>query len=142
MAGRPGWPRNVSQLHPRGAEKGVTRYTFTILEELRSAVQRSVLRDKWNSLRFSCAGSPDISTPGPERWKRGSWLKKLLEVEQAAVLERTPVSMVWSTTPFYNALKRAEPKDFAVAVVHSHPKGPLAFLRPMTSPSKSSSKSW
>src|SRR2546426_12115542 len=52
--------------------------------------------------------------------------RALIEVSEDAFLERTPVRMVWSTTPFYNALKRAEPKDFAVAVVHSHPKGPLA----------------
>jgi len=40
---------------------------------------------------------------------------------------RSPDGFTWSTTPFFNALKRAEAKGFAVAVFHAHPAGNLSF---------------
>ncbi len=105
----------------------MTRYTLTILEELRAAVQRSVLRDECEYGAILLCGRSTHIDPWTGEMEERFLARQLLEVEEAAFLERTPLRMVWSTTPFYKALKRAEPKDFAVAVVHSHPKGPLAF---------------
>lgn len=105
----------------------MTRYSFTILEEHRAALQKSVLRDDSEYGAILLCGRSRHIDPWTGEFEERFLARQLLEVDESAFLERTPYRMVWSTTPFYNALKRAELKDFAVAVVHSHPKGPLAF---------------
>lgn len=105
----------------------MTRYTFTILEEQRAAVRRSVLRDDSEYGAILLCGRSQHRDPWTGELEERFLARELIEVDEDAFLERTPFRMVWSTTPFYNALKRAEPKDFALAVVHSHPRGPLAF---------------
>ncbi len=105
----------------------MTRYTLTILEEHRAALQRTVLRDTREYGAILLCGRSRQIDPWTGELEERFLARQLLEVEEDAFHERTPFRMVWSTTPFYNALKRAEPKGFAVAVVHSHPRGPLGF---------------
>ena len=42
-------------------------------------------------------------------------------------VERHADRFTWSTTPFYNLLKRVERKNLAIAVYHSHPRNCLMF---------------
>lgn len=105
----------------------MTRYSLTILEEHRAALQKSVLRDDSEYGAILLCGRSRHIDPWTGELEERFLVRELIEVGEDAFLERTPFKMVWSTTPFYNALKRAEPKGLAVAVVHSHPKGPLGF---------------
>lgn len=56
-------------------------------------------------------------------------LREIIEVPVEAYDGRSPGTFTWSTTPFYRALKRAEPEDLGVTVIHSHPPGELAFSK-------------
>jgi molybdopterin/thiamine biosynthesis adenylyltransferase/proteasome lid subunit RPN8/RPN11 len=105
----------------------VTRYTCTILEELRAKVERAVLRDSNESAALLLCGRSQQIDPWTGEVEERFLARQLIEVAESAYHERTPSRFTWSTTPFYNALKRAEPRDFAVAAIHSHPDGPLAF---------------
>jgi molybdopterin/thiamine biosynthesis adenylyltransferase len=105
----------------------VTRYTFTILEEHREALQRSVLRDdKEYGALLVCGRSHHID-PWTGEVEERFLVRELIEVPETDFVDRTPFGMTWSTTPFYNSLKRTESKGYAIAAVHSHPRGPLAF---------------
>jgi molybdopterin/thiamine biosynthesis adenylyltransferase/proteasome lid subunit RPN8/RPN11 len=105
----------------------MTRYTFSILEEHRAALQRSILRDgnEYGALLL-CGRSRQID-PWSGEFEERLLTRELVEIGESAFVERTPFKMTWSTTPFYNALKRVETEGLGVAVVHSHPEGPLAF---------------
>lgn len=105
----------------------MTRYTFSILDEHRVALQRNILRDgrEYGALLI-CGRSRHID-PWTGELEERLLTRELVEVDESAFVERTPFKMTWSTTPFYNVLKRVEADGFGVAVVHSHPDGPLAF---------------
>lgn len=105
----------------------MTRYTLTILEELRAALQASVLRDDREYAAILLCGRSTHIDPWTGEVEERAVARQILKVDASAFLERTQTKMTWSTTPFFNALKQAEPKEFALAVVHSHPNGPLGF---------------
>ncbi len=105
----------------------MTRYTLTILEELRASLQQSVLRDDREYGALLLCGRSQHADPWTGEIEERFLARELIEVEESAFIERTPYKMTWSTAPFYHSLKRAEPKGFAVAAIHSHPRGPLAF---------------
>lgn len=105
----------------------MTRHTLTILEEQRAALARSVLRDRCEYAAILLCGRASLRDPWSGEPEERIIVRELIEIPEEAFSERTPIGMTWSTTPFYNALKRAEPKNFALVVVHSHPDGPLEF---------------
>jgi molybdopterin/thiamine biosynthesis adenylyltransferase/proteasome lid subunit RPN8/RPN11 len=105
----------------------VTRYTLTILEEHRAALQASVLRDDREYGALLLCGRSEHVDPWTGEKEERFLARELIDVQERAFVERTPFKMTWSTAPFYHALKRAEPKGFAIAAIHSHPRGPLAF---------------
>lgn len=105
----------------------MTRYTLTILEEHRAALQASVLRDDREYAALLLCGRSRNIDPWTGEVEERAVVRQLIEVDESAFLERTQIKMTWSTTPFFDALKHAESKEFAVAVVHSHPNGPLRF---------------
>jgi len=105
----------------------MTRYSFTILEEQRAALQRGVLRDANEYAAILICGRSRTVDPWTGEPEERFLVRELIEVDERHFQERTPIGFTWSTTPFYQALKRAEERSFAVAVVHSHPDGPLRF---------------
>ena len=105
----------------------MTRYTLTFLEEHRVALQAILLKDDFENAALLLCGQSRQVDPWTGDEEKRFLIKDIIEVEPTAFLERTPVKLTWSTTPFYNALKRADRCGMAVAVAHSHPSGPLAF---------------
>src|SRR5687767_12995307 len=99
----------------------MTRYTLTILDEQRAALKKSLFRDEREYAALLLCGRSRHADPWTGETEERFLVRELIEVDESAFEERKTDCMTWSTTPFYNALKRAEPKDFAVAVVHSHP---------------------
>jgi molybdopterin/thiamine biosynthesis adenylyltransferase/proteasome lid subunit RPN8/RPN11 len=105
----------------------VTRYTLTLLEEHRAAIQRSLLRDGSERAAILLCGRSRHVDPWTGILEERFLGRSVIEVPDAAYVERSPTHLTWSTTPFYNAIKQAEGKGHAIAVFHSHPNGPLAF---------------
>lgn len=105
----------------------MTRYTLTLLEEHRAAVQRIVLQDDCERGALLLCGRSNHVDPWTGVVEERFLSRRVIDVEDSAYRERSGSHMTWSTTPFYNLLKEAEPRDFAVAIIHSHPRGPLAF---------------
>lgn len=92
-----------------------------LLKEQRDHISRLIFRDENEAAALSLCGRSLTADP----WRGGGHecfvVREIIEVPQSAYERRSPTEFTWSTTPFYNALKRAESKDFAVAVFHSHP---------------------
>lgn len=105
----------------------MTRFTLSILEEHRAALKRSLLRDGREYAALLLCGRSQQINPWTGELEERFLVRELIEVEESAFQQRTPTKLTWSTTPFYRALKQVEGKGFAVAVVHSHPTGPLRF---------------
>jgi len=103
------------------------RYTFTILDEHRSALQNILFRDQNESAALILCGRAKIIDPWTGVTEERFLARDIIEIPESAFTKRTPVGLTWSTTPFYNALKSAEARDFAVAAIHSHPTGLLDF---------------
>lgn len=105
----------------------MTRLSLRILGEQLEQLSALLFRDPNESAALALCGRSRVSDP----WQGGTderfIVREIIEVDQAAYSSRSPDGFVWSTTPFYQALKRAEAKDFAVAVFHSHPLGCLGF---------------
>lgn len=105
----------------------MTRYTVSILEEHRAKLKQTLFRDESEYGALLLCGRSRHIDPWTHEVEERFLVREIIEVDEDAFLERTPTSMTWSTTPFFRALKRAEPKNFALAVAHSHPSGSLAF---------------
>ncbi len=105
----------------------MTRYTLSILEELREATRASVLRDASEYAALLVCGRSRHIDPWTGEAEERFLARQLIDVDPSAFSRRSPTAMEWSTTPFYKSLKLVEPKDFGLAVVHSHPIGPLEF---------------
>ena len=105
----------------------MTRYTFTVLEEQRAALHHSLFRDDSEYAALILCGRSLTVDPWSGQPEERFLAHEVIEVDPSAFLERTPISLTWATTPFFNLLKRAEARNFAVAAIHSHPKGPLRF---------------
>lgn len=105
----------------------MTRYTFTILEEQRLALQRVLFRDDSEYAALILCGRAKVIDPWTGDAEERFLAREIIEVPEDAFTKRTPVGLTWSTTPFYNAVKRAEEKGFAIAAIHSHPAGLLDF---------------
>lgn len=105
----------------------MTRYTLTLLEEHRTAIQRSLLQDKNERAAILICGRSRHVDPWTGVVEERFLGRTVIQVPDSAYSERSPTHITWSTTPFYDAIKQAEPKGYAVAVFHSHPDGPLSF---------------
>jgi len=105
----------------------MNRLTLSLLEEHRATLRRSLFRDDREYGALLLCGRSRHLDPWSHEVEERFLVREVIEVEEEHFLERTRTSMMWSTTPFFNALKRAEAKGMAVAVIHSHPDGPLEF---------------
>ena len=105
----------------------MTRYTFSILEQQRSALQKSIFRDESEYAALLLCGRSQSRDPWTGESEERIVARELIEVPESAFIRWSPTGFTWSTTPFYQAVKRAEAQNMAVAVVHSHPAGYLRF---------------
>ena len=105
----------------------MTRYTLTLLEEHRAAIQRSLLQDGNERAAILICGRSRHVDPWTGVAEERFLGRTVIEVPANAYSERSPSHITWSTAPFYDAIKQAEPRGHGVAVFHSHPNGPLAF---------------
>lgn len=105
----------------------MTRYTFSILEEQRAALQKNIFRDESEYAALILCGRSQSRDPWTGDLEERIIARELIEVPEKVFIERTPTGFTWSTAPFYHAVKRSEAQDLAVAVVHSHPAGFLRF---------------
>lgn len=105
----------------------MTRITFTILEEQRAVLERSIFRDASEYAALLLCGRSRARDPWTGEEEERLVAREIIEVPESAFIKRTPVGFTWSTAPFYQAVKRAEPQNLAVAVIHSHPAGYLRF---------------
>lgn len=105
----------------------MTRYTLSLLEDQHRRLREAVHRDACERAAIVICGRSRQKDPWTGEVEERFVVREIIEIPDAMYSARTPVSMTWSTTPFYRALKAAEPKDFAVGVLHSHPAGPLKF---------------
>lgn len=105
----------------------MSRLTFSILESQREAIKQILFRDNKEYGVLLLCGRSGHFDPWTHEIEERFIVHEIVSVEENAFLSRTETSMTWSTTPFYKLLKRAAAKQMAVAVVHSHPTGPLLF---------------
>jgi len=107
----------------------MTRHTWTLLEEHRATLQRTLLRDEKEYAALILCGRSSVVDPWTGVREERFVTHKVIEVDPSAFSSRSRDGLTWSTTPFYNLLKAAEEKNFAVGVIHSHPQGPLKFSK-------------
>src|SRR5262249_9052317 len=91
------------------------------------AVRVPIVRaDDENGVLLGCGRSRQID-PGTGSVEERDLVREVVAVPADAFLERTPVSLTWSTTPLFHLAKRAMAKDDAICIAHSHPGGHLYF---------------
>jgi len=76
----------------------MTRHTLTILEELRLAVERSVLRDECEYPAILLCGRSSHIDPWTGEREERFLAREFVEVDQCMIQERTETGMTWSTT--------------------------------------------
>jgi molybdopterin/thiamine biosynthesis adenylyltransferase len=98
-------------------------FRFRALETQIARITAELFKDENEAAAIVLCGRSTTRDP----WLGGEvetfLLKEIIPVPADAYASRTPFDFTWSTTPFFRALKLAEPKDFGVAVFHSHPSG-------------------
>lgn len=107
----------------------MTRYTVTLLQEHHDALRKTLFRDALEYGALLVCGRSTTIDPWTGDVEERFLVREVIDVGEDAFFERTPVSMTWSTTPFYHALKRVEAKGLALVVVHSHPAAALDFSK-------------
>jgi molybdopterin/thiamine biosynthesis adenylyltransferase len=105
----------------------MTTYSLSLLESQHDDVRRQLFVDGNERGALLLCGRSRYTDPWTREVEERLVVNRVIEVPEAAYSSRTPISMTWSTTPFFEALKLAEKKDMAVVVIHSHPTGPLEF---------------
>lgn len=105
----------------------MTRYTFTILDEHYQALKRLLLRDSNEFGALLLCGRSQHVDPWTGITEERALVREVVEVEETAFLERTPVSMTWTTDALFRLAKKAMTKDLAICIAHSHPAGGLFF---------------
>jgi len=105
----------------------VTRLSLRILTEQLEELSALLFQDKNEAAALALCGRSQVEDPWDGGMDERFIVREIIPVEPAAYASRSPDGFEWSTTPFYQALQRAEAKDFAVAVFHSHPLGYLHF---------------
>jgi molybdopterin/thiamine biosynthesis adenylyltransferase len=105
----------------------MTRLSLRILGEQVERLSALLFRDDSESAAIALCGRSLVSDPWDGGVDERFIVREIIEVDHTAYSSRAIDGFVWSTTPFYQALKRAESKDFAVAAFHSHPQGCMTF---------------
>ena len=105
----------------------MTHFSLRLLDEQISKIFELLFCDENETAVIALCGRSNVRDPWTGDSDERFVVKEIIEVPPSAYENRSPVGFTWSTTPFYNALKRAEEKDFAVAVFHSHPEGRMDF---------------
>jgi molybdopterin/thiamine biosynthesis adenylyltransferase len=105
----------------------MTQFTLRMLDEQLSKVFALLCQDDNEAAAIAICGRSFVPDPWSGEGEERFIVREIIEVPASAYEARSPVAFTWSTTPFYNALKLAEEKDFAVAVFHSHPQGMMEF---------------
>jgi molybdopterin/thiamine biosynthesis adenylyltransferase len=103
------------------------RFTFTMLDEHYQRLRRSLLRDENEYGALLVCGRSQQIDPWTGVVEDRALVREVIDVPEDAFLERTPVSLKWSTTPLFHLAKRAMAKDYAICIAHSHPRGALFF---------------
>ena len=105
------------------------RHTFTILEEHARKLRASLLRDdnEYGALA-SCGRSRHID-PWTGAVEERALVRDVIAVPAEAFLERTPVSLTWSTTPSSISPSGRWPRMKPFCIAHSHPGGHLYFSK-------------
>jgi molybdopterin/thiamine biosynthesis adenylyltransferase len=105
----------------------VTRYGLRLLGEHFERFAHLVLQDESEAAAIALCGRSSVANPWSGEWDERFLVREIIEVPASAYFSCSPTGFTWSTAPFYHALKRAEAKDLAIAVFHSHPAGHLTF---------------
>lgn len=105
----------------------MTRHTLSLTADTYFKIKRIVLKDNFECGTLLLCGRSRHLDPWTGEVEERFVGYKIIEIPTEMFIERTRTHIKWSTTPFFNALKMAEPKDFAVAVIHSHPGGTTEF---------------
>lgn len=105
----------------------MTRYTLTLLEEHHTRVKDLLLADANEAGAYLLCGRSSEVDPWTGQLEERFLCREVIPVAASAYSERSPTSMTWSTAPLYAAAKWSTSHGDAVAIVHSHPQGPLEF---------------
>jgi molybdopterin/thiamine biosynthesis adenylyltransferase len=105
----------------------MTQFAFRLLAEQRDRIAGLLFQDGSERAVLAICGRSRVKDPWTGESDERFLVREIIEVPEDAYEFRSPYGFTWSTTPFFRALKRAEAKDYAVAVFHAHPAGPLEF---------------
>ncbi|HMG47887.1 MAG TPA: ThiF family adenylyltransferase [Allosphingosinicella sp.] len=105
----------------------MTRYTLTIFDHQKEALKHALRFDGLEDAALMLCGRAEHRDPWTGEMEHRFIVYEVVPIPAEHIEDRTPTSVTWSTTPFYNLLKRASKKGFAVAAVHTHPSGHLSF---------------
>lgn len=104
------------------------RHTLTMTEEQHQRLRRLLIKDDGNErAALLVCGRARQRDPWTGEIEERFVGREVIAVADSHILKTSPRSMTWASKPFYDELKRAESRDFAVAFIHSHPLGPLGF---------------
>jgi molybdopterin/thiamine biosynthesis adenylyltransferase len=98
-----------------------------MLAEHLEKVKDLIFADENEAAAIALCGRSAVPEPWTGSLDERFLVREIIPVPKTAYSARSPAEFTWSTTPFYQALKRAESKDLAVAVFHSHPHGYGSF---------------
>src|SRR6267142_3960405 len=98
-----------------------------MLDEHYQRLRRSLLRDENEYGALLLCGRSRQIDPWTGVVEDRALVREVIDAPEEAFLERTPVSLKWSTTPLFHLAKRAMAKDYAICIAHSHPRGALFF---------------
>ena len=105
----------------------MTRYSLRLLDDQVTRISRLLFADQNEAAVLAICGRSITRDPWTGEQQEAFLVREILEVPPTAYEGRTPTGFTWSTTPFLQALKKSEAREHAVAVIHGHPLGPLAF---------------
>ncbi|BAJ83263.1 ThiF family protein (plasmid) [Acidiphilium multivorum AIU301] len=105
----------------------MTQFALRLLAEQRDRIADLLFKDDSERAVLALCGRSRVKDPWSGEVDERFLVREIIEVPEDAYEARSPDGFTWSTTPFFNALKLAEAKDFAVAVFHAHPAGQLKF---------------
>lgn len=105
----------------------MTRTTFSVVDDMHGKLRALLFRDANEYGAIVLCGLGEHTDRWSDQIEQRFLAREIVEVPDDAFLERSPVGFTWSTSPFFHALKRAEAEKLVVAVIHSHPNGPLDF---------------
>jgi proteasome lid subunit RPN8/RPN11 len=105
------------------------RFTATILEAHRNALKQHLIRpDGLERVALLICGRCQT--------KRDPWTgdreerfisREVIAIPDDSLLEQSTTRVRFPTSYVYRAAKQVEPKDLALAIVHSHPNGELVY---------------